>query len=80
MMQTILSAIEQSAVIQYYLMVALCLWPCWHALGRMGLPRFGAALLFVPLLGFALVMGFAAFKKWPVLPPRPPRVKREKKA
>jgi predicted PurR-regulated permease PerM len=72
--------LQQSALFQYYLVSALCLWPVQRALGRMGLPRAAAALLFVPLLGFALVMAFAALKTWPHLPPQPKRVKREKNA
>lgn len=72
--------LQQSALFQYYLVSVLCLWPVLRALGRMGLPRASAALLFVPLLGFALVMAFAALKKWPLLPPQPKRAKREKNA
>lgn len=72
--------LQQSALAQYYLGAALCFWPVLRALGRMGLPQAAAVLLFVPLLGFALVMAFAALRKWPKLPPQPKREKREKNA
>jgi len=72
--------LQQSALAQYYLAAVFCFWPVLRALGRMGLPQAAAALLFVPLLGFALVMAFAALKKWPKLPPQPKREKRVKNA
>ncbi len=72
--------LQQSAIAQYYLAAVICLWPAQQALFRMGLPRVIAALLFVPLVGFALVMLVAALRKWPKLPPQPPRPKREKRA
>jgi predicted PurR-regulated permease PerM len=75
-----LEMLQQSALLQYYLAAAFCLWPVLRVLSRMGLPRAAGALIFVPLLGFALVMAFAALKKWPRLPSQPKRQKRERRA
>lgn len=72
-MTDFLFALQQSALVQYYAAAVLCVWPVLRALRRMALPRAAAAFLFVPLLGFALVMAFAALRKWPSLPPRPGR-------
>lgn len=77
---TFFEMLQQSALLQYYLAAAFCLWPVLRSLARMGLPRAAGALIFVPLLGFALVMAFAALKKWPHLPPQPKREKREHRA
>lgn len=77
---SIIDLLQQSALAQYYLAAVICLWPVQHALQRMGLPRAWAALLFVPLLGLALVMLAAALRPWPNLPPQPKRQKREKRA
>lgn len=76
----LIDLLQQSAMAQYYLAAAICLWPVQHALYRMGLPRVIAAVLLVPLLGLALVMLTAALRKWPKLPPQPKRAKREKRA
>ena len=74
------TALQESALLQYYVAAIFCLWPAARSLGRMGLPRGAAALLGVPLAGFALLMVFAALKKWPRLPPQPARAKREEEA
>lgn len=76
----VIDLLQQSAIAQYYLAVVICLWPAQQSLFRMGLPRALAVILFVPLVGFALVMLAAAMRKWPKLPPQPPRPKREKRA
>jgi predicted PurR-regulated permease PerM len=76
----IIDLLQQSALAQYYLAALICLWPVLRSLQRMGLPRGFAALLFVPLLGVALVMLAAALRPWPNLPPQPKRQKREKHA
>lgn len=77
-MMAFITLLQNSALAQYYFAAVLCLWPVLRAYRRMGLSCFYVVLLFVPLLGFALVM-LAALRKWPLLPPQPPRPKRAKK-
>lgn len=75
-MTEFIALLQQSALAQYYLAAVLCVWPVLRTLKRMGLPALCALLLFVPLMGFAFMMLLMALRKWPHLPPQPPRVKR----
>lgn len=59
---------------------ALVVWPLWRILRRTGLDGRWALLVFVPLVGLALVVGILGHSKWPLLPergkPLPPKTRR----
>lgn len=47
--------------VKYYLSVLLIFWPTLRIIERLGRNVFGALILFVPLLGFALMLCWLAF-------------------
>lgn len=49
-------------LVKYYLSVLLVFWPTLRVIERFGRNFYGALLLFVPLLGFVVLLGWLALK------------------
>jgi hypothetical protein len=64
------SALQQALTVQAGLSL-LSLWPAQRLLNRAALPRWWAALLLLPLLGWPIFGGLVGLRPWPALPSRP---------
>lgn len=53
------------------LFALLVIWPYWRIFLRAGLAPYWALLVFVPIIGQALVLAALAVQSWPVLANRP---------
>lgn len=51
--------------IKYYFSVLLIFWPTMHIIERLGRNVMGALLLFLPLVGFAVLLVWLAFTRAP---------------
>lgn len=59
---------------------ALALWPLWRILRRAGLAPWWSLLVFVPLVGLALVFGRLAHTRWPALPAKVKPVRKARRS
>lgn len=57
----------------------LAVWPLARICRRAGFAPWWALLIFVPLIGLLLVTGMLTFRRWPSLPPRPERARKERR-
>ena len=58
---------------------ALAVWPLMRICRRAGFAPWWALLIFVPLIGLLLVAGMLTFRRWPSLPQRPERARKERR-
>jgi len=57
----------------------LAVWPLARICRRAGFAPGWAFLVFVPVVGLLLVWGMLTFRRWPVLPPRASRVRKQRR-
>jgi hypothetical protein len=57
----------------------LAVWPLARICRRAGFAPWWAFLIFVPLIGVLLVTGMLTFRRWPSLPPRPPKARKARR-
>ncbi len=58
---------ESAGFLHYFLSVAIPFYPVWRILQRAGLNKLSAFLLFIPGLGFLVILIYLAFADWSVL-------------
>ena len=51
---------------QYYVVAGLLIIPVWRIVRNSGLDVRLALLLFAPFLGWLIVLGILAFRRWPI--------------
>jgi len=54
-------------------MALAMLWPLIRLCRRAGIPAYYALTVAVPLFGPAIIASILAFRRWPTLPPLPPK-------
>ncbi|PWC55114.1 hypothetical protein [Azospirillum sp. TSO22-1] len=57
----------------------LAVWPLARICRRAGFAPWWAFLVFVPVVGLLLVWGMLTVRRWPVLPPKAPRVRKPRR-
>jgi len=63
---------------QYYIVAGLMIIPLWGIVRKTGLDRRFALIVLVPYIGWLIVLGLLAFRRWPAN--RLPEVRRKDQA
>ena len=61
------ASFQLPGILVYGLLIAV---PAWRIFQRAGFEPYWSLLVFVPVVGWVLALGWLAFKDWPAVTPR----------